>query len=89
MKQNEFDIETLVAKQNPRNQLKEYFGGGIYLSMEEQRILQNYQIPYQKYTNIKSLIFDIENELNEENQEDLESVLDSLVELDYYQNIRQ
>ncbi len=89
MKQNDFDIENLVKAQNPRANLKEYFGNGIYLSKEEQIILENYQISYQNSPNLKSLIFEIETYLNADYQEDLEDVLDSLAELDYYQNTNQ
>ena len=92
MKQNEFDIEALVKKQNPREKLKELVGNGIYLSKEEQHILEKYQFPYQNYSHLKSLIFDIEDYINEnyqEDLEDLEQVLDSLAEFDYYQNTNQ
>lgn len=85
----EISVEELVTEMNPSNNLRNDYGNGIYLSQEEQVILERYDFSIQKYSNIKSLIFDIEEYLNEnyeEELEDLEMVANSLSELNYYQN---
>ncbi|HIU40741.1 MAG TPA: hypothetical protein IAB68_05525 [Candidatus Aphodocola excrementigallinarum] len=62
-------------------------GNGIYLSDNQINVLKRYNIDYKKYNSIKSLIFEIENILNEETDlEDLEAVSESLAEINYYNN---
>ena len=62
-------------------------GNGIYLSDNQVQILKRYGIDYNKYVSLESLIFDIEQILNEEtNIEDLEEVSKRLSELNYYNN---
>lgn len=88
----EVSLEELVSEMNPSNNLRKDYGKGIYLSSEEYKILERYHFLIQNYSNIKSLIFDIEEYLNENYEvelEDLEMVADNLKELDYYQNTNQ
>ena len=58
----------------------------IYLSNEQIDILKRYGIDCYKYNDISQLIFDIEEILNEEIYEDLESVSIALQEFNYYNN---
>lgn len=59
----------------------------IYLSNNQIEILKRYNIDYLKYNNTSSLIFEIEEILNEGlGDEDLESVSLSLQEFNYYNN---
>lgn len=82
----EVSIEKLVESTNPRANLMKNCGNGIYLSDIQIQILNKYGFLYQNYSSIKSLIFDIEDYLNENYEEDLESVASSLSEFDYYHN---
>ncbi len=85
----DISIEKLVTDINPRKNMKKDYGNGIYLSDQEKEILEQYDFSLQNYTNIKSLIFDIEEYLNQnydQELEDLEMVANSLAELNYYQN---
>lgn len=60
---------------------------GILLTDQEYDILVKYGFDANKYSSIESLIFDIENMLNEESDiDELENVLDSLSEFNYYHN---
>lgn len=60
-------------------------GNGIYLSDNQIEVLKRYNIDYNKYTSLSSLIFDIEKILNEEADiEDLEEVSGKLAEINYY-----
>ncbi len=83
----ELDIEELVKNvYHDKNMLK-MRGNGIYLSDNETQILKRYGIDYNKYGSLGSLIFDIEQILNEQTDiEDLEEVSKRLSELNYYNN---
>lgn len=59
---------------------------GILLSDNEVKILNNYGFNINNYNNIKDLIFDLEESLNNSPNEELENVLDNLSEFDYYHN---
>ena len=51
------------------------------------RVLKRYDIDYKKYISLNSLIFEIEEILNEEvDASDLEEVSSRLSELNYYNN---
>ena len=62
-------------------------GNGIYLSDNQIEVLKRYDIDYSKYSSLSSLIFEIEEILNNETDiEDLEEVSQRLSELNYYNN---
>lgn len=62
-------------------------GNGIYLSDNEVQVLKKYNINYKKYSSLNSLIFEIEEILNEEiDADDLEQISSKLSELNYYNN---
>ena len=85
----EVSIEELLKKTNPREDIHKNCGKGIYLSNAQQEVLKNFGFSVEKYPNLKSLLFDIEEYLNEnydEDLEDLESVASALSEFNYYQN---
>ena len=59
-------------------------GNGIYLSDNEVEVLKKYDIDYNKYASLSSLIFDIEKILNEETDiYDLEEISKRLAESNY------
>ena len=62
------------------------FYNGIYLTKRQAQILKEYDFDYNKYTDMKSLIFDINNYLEEVEDEQLENILYELSEFDYYHN---
>ncbi len=60
-------------------------GNGIYLSDNQIEVLEKYNIYYTNYASLSSLIFEIEEILNEETDiEDLEEVSQKLAEINYY-----
>ncbi len=90
MTYNNISLERLVRDLEPRKNMFKDRGNGIYLSDQQVEILKKYHFFYDQYSDLKSFIFDIQNYLNENYQmdlEDLESVICSLSEFDYYQNI--
>lgn len=83
----EINIDELVEEvYNDKNMLK-LKKNGIYLSDNDVEILRKYNIDYNKYVSLSSLIFDIESILNEDTDvDDLEEVSRRLAELNYYNN---
>ena len=83
----EFNIDELVEEvYNDKNMLK-LKKNGIYLSDNDVEILRRYNIDYNRYVSLSSLIFDIESILNEETDlEELEEISNKLSELNYYNN---
>lgn len=83
----EIDVNELTKDiYNDKNMIK-MRGNGIYLSDSQIEILKRYNIDYNKYSSLNSLIFDIEEILNEEADiEDLEEISMKLAELNYYNN---
>lgn len=67
-------------------------GKGILLNQNDAFVLESYGIDYYKCSNINSLIFEItnyidDNEISE--LDDLEVVLDHLVEMHYYNEVKK
>ena len=83
----EINIDQLVEEiYNDKNMIKQK-KNGIYLSDNDVEVLRRYNIDYNKYVSLSSLIFDIENILNEDTDvDDLEEVSRRLAELNYYNN---
>lgn len=83
----EIDINAITKDKFDDKDMIKNKGNGIYLSDNQINVLKRYNIDYKKYNSIKSLIFEIENILNEETDlEDLEAVSESLAEINYYNN---
>lgn len=61
---------------------------GLLLSKDEIEILNRNEIDYTKYSNLKELIYEIENVINDsyEPLEELEEISLSLSERNYYNN---
>ncbi len=83
----EIDINKLVDEvYNDKTMMKQR-GNGIYLSDNDIEVLNRYNINYLNYSSLNSLIFNIEQILNEETDlNDLEEVSRKLSELNYYNN---
>ena len=83
----EIDINAITKDLLEDKDMIKNKGNGIYLSDNQINVLKRYNIDYKKYNSIKALIFEIENILNEETDlEDLETVSESLAEINYYNN---
>mgnify|MGYP006916033747 CR=1 FL=1 len=63
-------------------------GNGIMLTNREIEVLERYNIPYKNCHNLKDIIFEIENLINDLDiaDEELEDISASISERDYYQN---
>ena len=59
------------------------------MSQAETDILDMYEIDYKKYNDIKLLMYEIEEVLEEEDSDELEWVLNELAEFNYYNNTKK
>lgn len=81
------DIDSLTKDVYNDKSMIKMRGNGIYLSDNQIEVLKRYDIDYKKYISLNSLIFEIEEILNEEvDANDLEEVSSRLSELNYYNN---
>lgn len=81
---DELDIDNVVS--NIKYDMHKSYNG-ILLTDSEISILKQYGFNINNYNNVGSLIFDLENYLNEEDGiEELEQVLESISEFNYYHN---
>ncbi len=82
----EVSVDSLIKELNIESDYLKRRSNGLYLSDNQIEVLRKYDIHYEKYTNLNSLIFEIEEVLNEQELEDLEEVSSKLAELNYYNN---
>lgn len=83
----EYDIDDLV--ESIEQDLHLYYNG-IYLTERQVEILKQNGFNYEKYQNIKELIFDLDEYLNENPDNiELENILEDLTEFDYYHNMNK
>ncbi len=81
------DLNKLINNVYDDKNMIKMRGNGIYLSDNQIEVLKRYDIDYKKYISLNSLIFEIEEILNEEvDASDLEEVSSRLSELNYYNN---
>ena len=59
---------------------------GIYLTDSEVNILKSNGFDINKYNNIKELMFDLEEEIEESDNDELDMILSSIAEFNYYHN---
>lgn len=86
-KDKKLDINKLTKDVYNDKTMIKMRGNGIYLSDNQIEVLKRYGIDYSKYSSLSSLIFEIEEILNNETDiEDLEEVSQRLSELNYYNN---
>lgn len=87
IKGKDVDINKLINNVYDDKNMTKMRGNGIYLSDNQIEVLKRYDIDYKKYISLNSLIFEIEEILNEEvDASDLEEVSSRLSELNYYNN---
>ena len=87
IKGKDVDLNKLINNVYDDKNMIKMRGNGIYLSDNQIEVLKRYDIDYKKYSSLNSLIFEIEEILNEEvDASDLEEVSSRLSELNYYNN---
>lgn len=87
IKGKDVDLNKLINNVYDDKNMIKMRGNGIYLSDNQIEVLKRYDIDYKKHISLNSLIFEIEEILNEEvDASDLEEVSSRLSELNYYNN---
>ena len=85
---NKHEIDSYVQKTIKDNKLNKV--NNIYLSNRQIQILDRYNIKYQNVIDIKELIFQVEDYINDNylcgDLEDLENLSQELSEFNYYYN---
>lgn len=80
----EISVEDLVIEMKNIDELKKR-ENGLILRDSHIEVLNRYNIDYRNHSSLKSLIFEIEEVLEEEDEaEDLEKVSEELSEINYY-----
>ena len=85
------EIEDLIKDDLHKN-LHHIYGNDIYITNADVEILRKYDFDVNNYSNIKSLIFDITDYIDnnyDNDLDDLENVLNSLSEFNYYHNVNK
>lgn len=82
----EYYIKEVANNLDLNSNFLEDIGNNIFLSKKEMEILDKYDIKYRNKTSLRGILLEIEDILNEEKLEDLESVSDSISERVYYNN---
>ena len=88
MTNEDYIINSLIEEDLHSNFHNKY-GNDIYLTDKEKNVLERYDFNINNYSNISNLIFDLTEYLDDNSDlelDDLESVLDSLTEFNYYHN---
>ena len=85
--EKEYDIETIVSNIDFNSGSFQNING-MMLTNHEIEVLDRYKIPYQKCSNLKEIIFEIEEILDDMDivDEDLDYISSTIAERDYYQN---
>lgn len=79
-------FDKLDIEINPDYTMMKKVNGSLYLSEEQMEILKSYNIDYMKFDNLKDLIHELMEEIEENDDDVLENLLDVLSERDYYEN---
>ena len=88
MNNEDWIINNLIEEDLHTNFHNKY-GNDIYLTDQELKVLERYDFDINKYSDVKSLIFDISEYLDDNMDlelDDLEGVETSLMEYNYYHN---
>lgn len=87
IKGKDVDINKLINNVYDDKNMIKMRGNGIYLSDNQIEVLKRYDIDYKRYSSLNSLIFEIEEILNNDvDANDLEEISSRLSELNYYNN---
>lgn len=79
-------FDKLDVEINPDYTMMKKVNGSLNLSEEQMEILKSYNIDYMKFNNLKDLIHELMEEIEENDDDVLENLLDVLSERDYYEN---
>lgn len=82
-------IKELIEEATNIDNFRKIRENGLFLSDKQIEILEKNHILWKQCTNTKELIFQIEDALNEEEDEQLDNLASQLQEQEYYVNTRK
>lgn len=84
----DYDIDSLVSNLDFHSNKLNTVGNNLMLTNKEIEILDRYKINYLKCNNLKEILFEVEEILNDMDivDEELDQISQSISERDYYQN---
>ena len=85
----EINVREAIEFANIENILLKKRKNGLLLSDYQMNVLKRNGIDYNKYGNIHELLFDIEEYLNDNYDEDLDLISGQLAELIYYKDTKK
>lgn len=83
----EEEINEIVS--NSRQNVNKKNINGIFLSDYQINVLKERNIKYDFFTDLKQLLYEIEDYLNYQEDEELERISQELAEFDYYHNFNK
>lgn len=92
IKNEEVNVDDLIKDIDLEKDMLKDYGNGMLLTENYVEILNRYDIDYKKYSDLNSLIYEIEECLNDSygiDVDDLEWLATELSERNYYQNTRK
>lgn len=92
IKNEEVNVDDLIKDIDLEKDMLKDYGNGMLLTENYVEILNRYDIDYKKYSDLNSLIYEIEEGLNDSygiDVDDLEWLATELSERNYYQNTRK
>lgn len=80
----EITVKEAMELSNVEHAFLKHRDNGLLLSDYQIDVLERNNINYKKYSNISSLLFDIEEYLNQEDDEELDEISRQIAEMHYY-----
>lgn len=80
------NYDNLEVEINPDYTMMKKVKDNLYLSQEQIDILKEFNIDYNKFSNLKDLILELESLYDDTGDEVINNLLDVLSERDYYEN---
>lgn len=85
----EISFEDAIEVADIENSILKRRNNGLLLSDYQVNVLENRGIMYEKYGSIHELLFDIEEILNDEYDDELDNISKQLAEMAYYGETRK
>ena len=86
---NKIDFNTAVEIANIDNIILKRRKNGMLLSDYQISVLKRNEIEYEKYSTMQTLVFDIEEILNDDYDEELDLISGQLAEFIYYKDTKK
>lgn len=89
IKDKNINIEEAMRFANQKKLLLNHYDNGILLSDYQVDVLRNNGLDFRKYGSMQDLLFDLEEYLNNEYDEELDLISNQIAELIYYHDTKK